>query len=349
MARGDDAVPPGLAAASAVALRLLILAVAVGVLAWAAWKLLLVVVPVVVALLLTTLLAPLARRLERAGVPPAAAAMLVVLGAVLVVVGIFALIVPAFAGEVGELRSSVATGVETIGDWLTTGPLNLSPDAVDRATDRVVESLQGSGGQIASGVLSGATIAAGVVAAVLLTLVLTFFFVKDGADLWTWQVELWDERRRPHARALGDRMWAVLSAYFRGVAFVALVDATFIGVGLLVVGVPLAMPLIALTFLATFFPIVGAFVAGAAAVLVALVAQGVVAALIILGVVLLVQQLEGNVLYPMVVGRSLPVHPVTVLLALTAGGVIGGVAGAFLAVPVAALLGAILAYARDAR
>lgn len=345
----DDAVPRSLVVAAAIALRVLVVAAGVALVAWAAWRLLLVVVPVVVALLLATLMAPAARQLERLGLRPSASASLVLVGAVLVIAGVFALLIPALAGEVDEVRESIQAGVQEIGGWLTTGPLNLSADAVDRTVDSVVGELQGSGGQIATRAVSGATVAAEVLAAVLLTLVLAFFFVKDGAGIWAWLVGLWNPRHQPHVRALGDRAWRVLSAYFRGVAFVATVDAVLIGAGLFIVGVPLALPLMVLTFLAAFFPIVGSVLAGAAAVLVALVTNGPGTALVVFGLIVLVQQVEGNVLYPMVVGRSLRLHPVATLLALSVGAVIGGVAGAFLSIPVAAVLASVLAYAREER
>ena len=186
-------------------------------------------------------------------------------------------------------------------------------------------------------------------AAVILIVVLTFFFVKDGARLWDWVLELFHEDRQPVLREVGERSWGALSAYVQGVFLVATIDAVLIGAALLIVGVPVAMPLIVLTFIAAFFPIVGAFVAGAAAVLVALVANGLGAALVILAVIVAVQQLEGNVFYPVVVGRKLQLHPVGILLALTAGGVLAGVVGAFLAVPIAAVTGAVLNYTRERR
>ena len=147
----------------------------------------------------------------------------------------------------------------------------------------------------------------------------------------------------------GARSWAALSAYVQGVFLVATIDAVLIGAALLILGVPVAVPLIVLTFIAAFFPVVGAFTAGAAAVLVALVANGLPTALAILAVIVAVQQLEGNVFYPVVVGRKLQLHPVGILLALTVGGVLAGVVGAFLAVPFAAVTGAVLGYTRERR
>jgi predicted PurR-regulated permease PerM len=186
-------------------------------------------------------------------------------------------------------------------------------------------------------------------AAIVLIVVLTFFLLKDGEQIRDWLIELFHEDRQPALREVGARAWSALSAYVQGVFLVATIDAVCIGAGLLIVGVPVAMPLIVLTFVAAFFPIIGAFTAGAAAVLVALVANGLPAALVILAIIIAVQQLEGNVFYPVVVGRRLKLHPVGILIALTAGGVLAGVAGAFLAIPTAAVGAAVLGYVRERR
>jgi predicted PurR-regulated permease PerM len=219
---------------------------------------------------------------------------------------------------------------------------------VNRSIDRAIEHAQGSTGGMVAGVLNGALIVTQWLAGFLLTLFLTFFFVKDGPVIWGWCVRLFGPTRRRHVHEMGVRSWRVLTAYMQGAAMVATIDAVLIGIVLVAVGVPLALPLVSLTFIAAFFPIVGAFVAGAAAVLVALVANGIGPALIVLAGIVVVQQLEGNVFYPVVVGRRLRLHPVVMLAALTAGGVLAGIAGAFLAVPVAAVAGAIIEYARSA-
>jgi putative heme transporter len=342
---GDDAVPRGIAVASAVALRLFILAGALYALGIVAGRLLLAVLPVVVAALLATLLAPPARRLEARGVRPAGAATTVVLVAGLFLVGMLSLVVPAFVGQLADLGSNLEAGTRKVASVLQ--PLGIGPREVDRVIDQTIRDLESSRGQIAGGVLNGAALVTQWAAAALLTLVLTFFFVKDGERLWAWVVGLCGDQRRPFVAEVGVRAWTVLSAYVRGIAIVAFVDAALIGLALVVLGVPLAVPLVVLTFLAAFFPIVGAVLAGVAAVLVALVANGFITALVIAGVIIAVQQLEGNVLYPMVVGRRLSLHPVAILLALTAGGLLGGVAGAFLAVPVAAVGAAILQFTRE--
>jgi predicted PurR-regulated permease PerM len=173
--------------------------------------------------------------------------------------------------------------------------------------------------------------------------------VRDGRRLWNWIVEFFHPDRHAALHDLGERSWGALSTYIRGVFVVATIDAVFIGAGLLALGIPIALPLIVLTFIAAFFPILGATVAGAAAVLVALVSNGMLAAGVILALILVVQQLEGNVFYPVVVGRRLQLHPVAILLALPVGAVLAGVAGAFLAGPAISVGAAVLGFARERR
>ncbi|HWT26205.1 MAG TPA: AI-2E family transporter [Solirubrobacteraceae bacterium] len=342
---GDDAVPHGIAVASAIALRLFVLAGALYALGIVAGKLLLAVLPVVVGVLLATLLTPLAGRLRRAGARPTAAAAIAVAAASLVLLGLLGLVIPAVVSQLAELGSNLEAGTRKVARILE--PLGVTAGEVDRAIDRAIQDLESSQGRIVGGVVTGAVLVTQWAAAALLTLVLTFFFVKDGARLWDWVVCFFSDDKRPFVSEVGHRAWDVLSAYVRGVVIVAVVDALLIGIALVVLGVPLAVPLIVLTFLAAFFPIVGAVLAGAAAVLVALVVNGFVTALVLTAVIVGIQQLEGNVLYPVVVGRRLSLHPVAILLALTAGGILGGVAGAFLAVPVAAVGAAVLEFSRE--
>ena len=341
-----DGVPRGLAVAAAITWRVLVLAAAALAVGYAAGKLLLVVVPVVVALLLATLLVPLAHRLRDRGMHERAASLLVVVAGVALITVVLTLIVPPFVSELSELGTNVEKGSRKAGQVLQ--PLGVSQAEVDKAIDDGVESLKGSGGKkLAGGAVTGALAALNLLAAILLTLVLTFFFVKDGRRMWDWIVGLFGPQRRAGAEELGERVWRVLTGYVHGVALVALIDAILIGITLVVVGVPLAMPLTVLTFLAAFFPVVGAVAVGAAAVLVALVAKGALAAIIVGAAILIVQQLDGNVLQPVLVGRRLELHPVVVLLALTAGGVIAGLVGAFIAVPLAAVAGAVIDFARS--
>lgn len=343
--KGDEAVPRGLAVASAITLRALIVLAGIVILALGAARMMLVVLPVIISVLLTTLLVPVARWLRSRRWRPAPAALASVLLAVLVFFGLWALIIPGVLSQSDDLFTNLQDGATQAVGVLE--PLGIGRGDVDKAIDQGLSSVQG--GAVANEVLTGAVLLTQWAAGVVLIVVLTFFFVKDGSTIWNWIVELFHEDRQPVLHEAGARAWAALSAYVQGVCLVATIDAVLIGAGLLLVGVPVAMPLIVLTFIAAFFPIVGAFVAGAAAVLVALVANGLAAALVILAVIVAVQQLEGNVFYPIVVGRKLALHPVGILLALTAGGVLAGVAGAFLAMPVAAVGGAVLAYMRERR
>ena len=343
--KGDDAVPRGLAVASAVMLRLAIVVGGVVLVALGASRLMLVVLPVIISVLLTTLLAPAFTWLRARRWRPAAAAALPTFVAVLVFFGLWALIIPGVLSQSDDLFTNLPDGARLPASVLA--PLGVGRGDVDKAIDEGLKSVQGSA--VANEVLTGAVLLTQWAAAVVLIVVLTFFFLKDGERIWGWVVELFHEDRQPMLREVGTRSWLALSAYVQGIFMVATIDAVLIGAALLIVGVPVAVPLIVLTFVAAFFPVVGAFVAGAAAVLVALVANGLGAALAILAVIVAVQQLEGNVFYPVVVGRRLRLHPVGILLALTAGGVLAGVVGAFLAVPIAAVSAAVLEYMRERR
>jgi predicted PurR-regulated permease PerM len=342
---GDDAVPRGLAVASAITLRTLIVVGGIVLLALFAKRMMVVVIPVIVALLLATLLTPLAGWLRKRGLRPALASALPVLLAFLIFLGLWGAVIPPFVSQVPDVVENVQQGAGQIGD--AAAPLGLSDREVEGAIRKARDQLQG--GQIAGTVLTGAILAVQWAAAVILILVLTFFFIKDGTHLRDWMVELFAEPRRPVLRDISERAWDALATYVQGVFLVATIDAVLIGIVLLLVGVPIAFPLIVLTFLAAFFPIVGSVLAGAAATLVALVSGGVVDAAIVLAGIIAIQQLEGNVFYPMVVGKRLQLHPVAILLALTAGGVLAGVAGAFLAIPVAAVVSAVLDYERTRR
>jgi putative heme transporter len=337
---GDDAVPRGLAVASSVMLRLLILLGGLLLFAMAAQRLLVVLLPLLIAVLLSTLLSPLARRLERRGLSPSGSAALTVVVAVLLFAGLWALVIPAAVGQGDELGARVQEGLGRVTDVFA--PLGVDSRDLDRAVGQATDAAQAHA-------LPVAMLAAQWAGATVLIVVLTFFFVRDGRRLWCWIVDLFHPDRHAALHDLGERSWGALSTYIRGVFVVATIDALFIGAGLLALGIPMALPLIVLTFIAAFFPILGATVAGAAAVLVALVTNGMLAAGLILALILVVQQLEGNIFYPIVVGRRLQLHPVAILLALPVGAVLAGVAGAFLAGPVISVGAAVLGYARERR
>ena len=333
-------VPRLLVAASEVSWRLLVCLAAATVVVFGLTKIGFAVVPVVIALLLSTLLVPPARWLEARRVPRALAATIVFIAGVLLFSSIVALVVGGVASEADELSKQVRGGADELGGYIADLPFGFDEREVQKQIDGIDDRVRENSGSIRNGVISGALAAGQLLGGLAIVLVVLFFFIKDGSQMWDRVCRLFPPARRPALDEMGERSWDVLSAYVRGVFFVALVDAIGIGLALLIVGVPLVLPLAVLTFILAFVPLVGAFVAGAAAVLVALVAVGPVAALVILGTVILIQQLEGNVLYPWIVGRTMELHPVVVLLAVTIGGLLYGIVGAALAVPLAAVLGA---------
>jgi putative heme transporter len=332
------AVPRSLVTASELAWRFLVVVAAIAVLAYALWYVRLVALPAFVALLLSTLLSPPARALQRRGLRPALATSIVFFGSLVVFAGIATLVVPPFASEAATLTDSITGGAQELGRAIASGPFGITRAQAETAVQRVSDHLHASSAEIASGVMSGAVIVGQIVADAILTLVLLFFFVKDGDRLWAWAAHLFPRAVRDRADHAGRASWAVLGAYMRGQSLVATVDAVFIGIGLAIVGIPLVLPLMFLIFVAAFVPIVGAFTAGAAAVLIALVSKGAGAALAVLAINLVVQQIEGNVLYPMIMRNAVELHPVATLLIVGAGGILAGILGALVAVPIAAVV-----------
>jgi predicted PurR-regulated permease PerM len=300
-------------------------------------RLRLVVLPVIIALLLTTILQPLVEALVRRRIPRFVSTWLVLVLGIGSLVALGFALAPSIASEFGDLGDTLQEGRAQVEEYLASGPLGLDGADLEGYIERAGEELSGRSSQIASGVLAGAVLAFELVAGLLLVLVLAFFFLKDGDRFTSFALRQVRAEHRDVVRAVGVRAWDAATGYVRGTALVALVDATIIGVGLLIIGVPLVLPLALLTFFGAFFPIVGAVLAGVLAALVTLVTNGVTPALIIAGVIVLIQQIEGDVLQPLVMGKAVRLHPLVILVALTAGGVLGGIAGAFVAVPVTAV------------
>jgi len=336
--RPEDSIPFGVRVGAAWAWRLLLIAAAVSAAAYAAAALRLLVIPAVAAVFLTVLLEPVKQRLVRAGMAAAAAALTALVAFVLVFGGVFALLVPPVVDELDTLGRDVEDGARRVLEWVSEGPLNADDTQVQAALDGTIDRLQENFDAVGSGVLAGAALVVEMIAGLLLALVLTFFFLKDGGRLWRWILMRVRPPRRPTTDDLGRRIWATLGAYLRGIVIVALFDAVFIGLALVALGVPLALPLTVITFIGAFIPIVGALVAGAAATLVALVTGGPDQALLVLAAVIVVQQVESQLLSPVVLGRAVKLHPGVVLMAVTAGAVLYGVVGAALAAPVAAVI-----------
>jgi len=323
--------------------RLLVIGLALSALLWVLGKGWSLILPLLLGILLSAVLWPLAQVL-RAVLPRSVAAIVSLLLLVGAVVGIFAALIPNVAGQAQEISTSAVAGLNTLQDYVSGPPLNLGDSQINDLVDRGVAELQASAVNIAGGVVAGASsVGSGVITA-LLVLVLSFFLLADGDRFLPWSRRWLDENSHRHAVALGSRIWVAIRGYIVSQATVALVDAVFIGIGLAIVGVPLALPLAVLIFFAAFIPIVGAVASGAIAVLIALVTLGWVQALIVLAIVLAVQQIEGNVLQPFLVGKSLALHPAVVIGAVTVGGTLFNITGAFLAVPVAAIITVILRY-----
>ncbi len=338
------AIGAGIATLAQWSLRLILIAVGLYIVGIVIGQLWIILLPVLLALILSTVLWPPVAFLRRKGWPPALAALTVVVGALGVLTGVIALITPPVASQLENIAAAASDGLTQIQEWVTGPPLNLSEAQISTATQAVTDRLQTSASSIASGILTGVTAVGTALVGLFVVLFLTFFFLKDGPRFLPWLRRSVGERAGGHLDAVSRRSWRTLHGFITSQAAVGLIDAVFIGIGLLILGVPLALPLAVLTFFGGFVPIVGALIAGALAALVALVTKGFTTALIVLAIVVVVQQVEGNVLQPILQGRSLRMHEGVILLAVAAGSSLYGVTGAFLAVPVVAIASEVFRY-----
>lgn len=341
-----DPIPRPLRVASELAWRTLLVAAAVVLLALLVARLRIVFLPIIVALLLATLLTPPVGWLQARRVPRGVATALVLLLAVGALVALVGNLSPHVAGELDEVDVNLESGLDKASSWLVNGPFGLEREDVREWRQQLRQELNQRGGSIAAGALGGAYLILEAAAGMLLSIVLLFFFVKDGRRMWAWVVTLFPSRARDDVKVIGELGWNALGGYLRGVTLVAAVDAIGIGVALVLLDVPLALPLALLTFLGGFFPIIGAVLAGFVAAMVALATNGVTTALLVVVATIVVQQLEGNLLQPLIVGRAVRIHPAAIILAVAVGGVLWGVAGAFIAVPLAAVVSQSLGYLR---
>jgi predicted PurR-regulated permease PerM len=236
------------------------------------------------------------------------------------------------------LVDQVSASVDGVRGWLIDGPLHLSRDQIDHAGDAVISTLQENQARVTSGALSTAATVTEIVTGAVLVLFTLIFLLHGGRGIFAFVTSIFPTTVRERVRDAGRAGFRTLTGYVRATCLVALVDAVGIGTGLAIMGVPLALPLASLVFLGAFVPLIGAVFAGGVAVIVALIAKGWVYALITLGLILAVQQLESHVLQPLVMGRAVAVHPLAVVLAITSGGVLAGIVGALLAVPIMAVL-----------
>ncbi|MGV8876115.1 MAG: AI-2E family transporter [Rhodoglobus sp.] len=317
------------------ALQLLLLLTLASVTVLGLTQLKLVVIPVLIALILAAAASPLLRWLRRRGVGRMLSTWITLLGSIAVFGGLITAVVFAVRDQWPELATSAVKGFGQLKDFALHGPFPIDQAALDDAWHVVTDFITSA--SFGLGAIAGVSTAAQVVTGVLLGVVIVFFFLKDGDTIWEFFLRPLQGARRERGRRIGITAVQTLGGYVRGTAIIATVDAVGIGVGLLVLQVPLALPLAVIVFLGAFVPLVGATVAGVLAALVALVTNGWVVALIVLGIVVLVNQLEGNLLQPIVMAHSLSIHPLVILVALTAGTVLGGIVGAVLSVPIAAV------------
>jgi predicted PurR-regulated permease PerM len=337
-------VPYGVDLAAAWSWRLLIIAAGIALLGYLLSFFAVMVIPVVVALLVSALVVPVVEWLVRVGVRRSVAAILVV---IVTIGSVAALLV--FAGQqvangASDLADQTVAGLQEIKDWLRDGPLNASDsqinDYIKGVQDAITEQTGESG--LLTRVTEVGTAVTHVLAGFFIVLFSTYFFLADGNRIWAWVVRLSPRAARERVDSSGRVAWISLTQFVRATVIVAATDGILIGLGAWIIGVPFSLAIGVLVFLGAFVPIVGATVAGTVAILVALVDQGPVTALIMLAIVIGVQQLEGHVLQPFLMGRWVSVHPLGVILAIAAGVLTAGVAGALVAVPLAAAINAVV-------
>ena len=334
-------VPAGLEIATGLAWRLLLLALALAVIVYVLGLLGAVVVPVVLALIAASLLAPSAHALSRLHwLPHAVATAIVIVGGVAVVGGVFYGVGLAFVSGLPELSSQLVASVAGIQQWLRTGPLGLNNEQFTAIGDQVLATLQSSQATLAQSALGAVSTIGEVLTELLLALFTLIFFVYDGGSVWRFVLGAFPRQARDRADIAGRRAFASLVGYTRATILVAAADAITAGVGLWLIGVPLPVPLAALIFFGAFVPTLGAVVSGVVAVLVALVSGGITDALLVVLLLVLVQNLEGYILQPLLLGRSIKLHPLAVVLPIACGLVLAGIAGALLAVPLVTVVDA---------
>jgi putative heme transporter len=342
-------VPRGLQIAAAWSWRVILVVTVIGGIIWLARYLSEVVIPIGVAILLTALMLPVAEALKRGrwGLPRAAATAITVLGAIASIVAALIVIGGQIAGQGAELSANVVNGFNKLSDWLNNGPLTnwlrngpLHLDAawLDSSTwvSRLTDFLSTSGSQIATYVAEFGAQVGHFLAGLALALFALFYFIYDGRGIWTFLLKFFPRSGRDRVDQAALKGWRSLSSYVRATILVALVDSIGVLIVALILGVPVAPALAALVFIGAFIPIVGALISGSVAVLVALVALGWIEALIMLGGVILVMQLEGHVLQPFLLGRAVKLHPLAILVSIAIGIIVGGIVGALLAVPLLA-------------
>jgi predicted PurR-regulated permease PerM len=338
------AVPRGLRIATAYSWRLIVVAAAIGVGVWLVIQLKLLVIPLLVAILVTALLWPAFTWMLRHRVPRWLAIVISVVGTLAIVAGLLWLVGWQVVRQWESVQASTVTAMAQFRQYLIDGPLHLSAEQIDDLLTQAGALAQEQAGLLWSGALALGTTIGHVATGGILALFILLTLLADGAGIWRWTLRLFPKKARPAADGAGRAGWITVVNYARTQLLVATIDAVGIGLGAALLGVPLAIPVAVLVFLGAFVPIVGAVVTGAVAVFLALVYNGPWIALWMLVVVLGVQQLEGHVLQPLLMGSAVKVHPLAVVLVVAGGAMIAGIPGALFAVPLAAFVNVVAVY-----
>ena len=336
-------VPWGVDLAAAWSWRFLVIAAAAYVVLWLVAFFAVVAIPIAVALLISALAVPLVDGMHRVGLPRGVAALLVVMLGIGFVAALLTFAGQQVATGAQDLADQASQGLEQIKDWLKTGPLHATDSQINDYIQNAQDELKNTGSRVDIGNVTEVGTALGhVLAGFFIVLFSTYFFLADGERIWAWLVRIAPRAARPHVDSSGRVAWISLTQFVRATVIVAATDAAGIMIGAAVLGVPFVLAIGVLVFLGAFVPMVGATIAGTVAVLVALVAQGPVTALLMLAVVILVQQIEGHILQPFLMGRWVSLHPLGVIVAIGCGVIVAGIAGALVAVPLAAALNAVV-------
>jgi predicted PurR-regulated permease PerM len=331
-------VPGWLQTGAAWSWRLLLLAAAIYLIARVIGVLYIVVVPCTAALLLTALLQPLTARLRRTGLPSLAATWCTMLIAALVLGGIVLLVTNRVSADYPTLVDETRHTTMQVEAWLSGPPFHIKSSSVQNALNNIPGYLSRHKALVEGTVVTGGKIAAEFFGGLVLMLFVMFFLIKDGERIWAWLIGALRTDTAERVNRAGHAAWLAVVYYMRGTVAVAAIHAVVIGATLYIMGAPLVIPLAVLVFLAAFVPLVGLLVAGTLAILVTLAAKGWVAAVILLGVLIIEDQLEGHLLQPQVVGRVIRLHPLAIILSLAVGSVLAGIAGAVVAVPIVAVI-----------
>ncbi len=334
---GRGKVPRVLDGVAAWSWRILVIAAALALIVWVLIELYVVVVPVVLALFLASVLEPLAARLRARRWPPVLAAVTVFVGALGVLLALLVWIGASVASQFGDLGEQIDEAVAEAKDWAQGEPLNWSREKVDEQEAELRELVRGASGGVAQQAAGQARLAGEVVAGIVLLLFTLFFVMKDGARMADWMKERIPPANRDDVVAITRHSRFIMKQYLVATAATGFIDALLIGLALWVLGVPLILPLAVLTFLGGFIPLVGASVAGLVAAVVALVTNGIGTALLVVAATVAVQQIEGNLLQPLILERAVRLHALVTVLAVSAGLLVGGLLGAFISVPLVAI------------